>query len=249
MVFMNPILFKIGSIVVGWYGVIMALMFLIGYFITLKLAPSKNIKRRDIEDFFLFLIPISLIGARIFEVLFYESNYYLSNPVKILSIWDGGLSIHGALVFSIIFGIYFAKKRNINFYDLADIFVIPLSFGLIFGRFANFINQELYGKVTNVPWAVNFEGIKGKRHPTQIYESIKNLFIFITLLILYKTKDIERGFIFWTFVFLYSVLRFVIEFWKDFPSIYFGMNMGQLLTLPFLIISGVMLLRDFKKRL
>ena len=238
----DPVIFTIGSLEVRWYGVILAGAFLVGAFMAAKLAEKRNIKKDDIYDFMAYLILASIIGARIAHILG-DLSYYLENPFQMLAIWNGGLTFYGGFLGAIIVGYYYCKKKNIAFYDLADIFVIPLSFGIIFGRIGNFINGELYGKVTDLPWGVNVPNVEGKRHPSQLYESFKNLIIFSTTLYLYKFKELPKGFIFWTFVLMYSSLRFVAEFFRDWPTYLFGLTKIQLMSIPLAIFAGYMLLK------
>ena len=150
------------------------------------------------------------MGARLAHVI---ANYefYLNNPLNIFAIWNGGLAFHGGLIGLLIMSYIFSKKKRIHFYDLADIVVIPAVLALALGRMGNFLNGELYGKITNVPWAVKFQNAEGFRHPSQIYESLKNFFIFFTLWII-KNKNLPKGFLFWSFVTLYGILRFTIEY-------------------------------------
>ncbi len=236
----DPVLFTIGSLEVRWYGIILAGTFLIGAFMAAKLAEKRNIKKEHIYDFMVYLIVASIIGARIAHILG-NLSFYLENPFQMLAIWKGGMTFYGGLLAAVIVGYYFCKKRNIEFYDMADIFVIPLAFGIIFGRIGNFINGELYGKITNLPWAVNVRGVEGKRHPSQLYEAFKNLIIFSTLIYLYKLKDLPRGTIFWTFVLMYSSLRFVAEFFRDWPVFWLGLTKIQLISIPLAILAGVMI--------
>jgi len=159
------------------------------------------------------------------------------------------LSFHGGLLGAVAAGIIFAKKRKIDFYELADIFVIPLALGLALGRLGNFINGELYGRITNVPWAVQFQDAEGFRHPSQIYESLKNLFIFAVLWNV-KDKKLPKGFLFWLFVTMYSFLRFVVEFFRQ-PDeqlgFFFGwLSMGQILSIIMFGIGFYFLHKRYK---
>jgi phosphatidylglycerol---prolipoprotein diacylglyceryl transferase len=238
----NPIALELGPFIIKWYGIIMAFGFLAGILISSKLAKYRNLKKEDIQDFFVYLIPTSIIGARIGHI-FMNLSYYINNPVEIVAIWHGGLAFQGGLIAATIMGVYFCKKRKIKFYNLADILVIPVAFALIFGRIANLINQELYGKLTTLPWGINIKGVEGKRHPSQIYESIKNLIIFLILISMIQIKKLKRGIIFWTFVLLYSILRFIVEFFRDWPTSLFGLTLPQLVSIPLVILSIIMLNR------
>ncbi len=216
----------------------MALGFIIGLYLSIYLAKQRNISKNTIVDYFVYLIPGSIIGARLWAVIFNYEQY--SSLLGVFAVWHGGMAIHGGILGAVLVTIYFCKKRNISFYDLADITVIPLAFGLMLGRIGNFINQEFYGKPTNLPWGVYFDNIPGKRHPSQIYESLKNLIIFGVTYKLYMLKSLKKGIIFWTFILLYSTLRFLVEFLKDMPT-YFNLTYGQIISIPLIIISIVML--------
>ena len=241
----DPVIFNIGSLEIRWYGLIMALSFLIGSFIAVKLGKKRNLSKDQVYDFLLYLIPLSIIFARLFHVFVYNFDYYIQNPLQIVQIWKGGVSLFGGLLGALLAALIFSKKRKIKFYDLADVFIIPLSFGIIFGRIGNFINQELYGKITNLPWAIKFDNVEGLRHPTQIYEAIGHLIIFLLLLIIWK-KNPKKGFIFYSFIIMYSIFRFFMEFLREDTPFLLGLTITQLLIIPILIIS-IILMKNLKK--
>jgi len=231
----NPTLLKLGPFEIRYYGIIFALGFILAYFFITYLAKQRklNLTKDNTLDLLFYLIIGTVLGARIFEVLVYNLKYYLANPFEIIAIWHGGLSFHGGLVGAIIALFMYCKKRKIQFYDLADIIVIPLAFALFLGRIANFINGELVGRITNVSWCVKFKNYEGCRHPSQLYESLKNLIIFSTLWFI-KEMKLKKGILFWTFVLMYSTLRFFVEFFRA-PDIQlgfiFGLTMGQWLNI------------------
>jgi phosphatidylglycerol---prolipoprotein diacylglyceryl transferase len=234
----DPVAFQISNLAIRWYGIIMAISFIIGIYLSIYLAKQKNISKETIIDYFIYLIPASIIGARLGAVILNYHQY--SNPLEIFAVWHGGMAIHGGIIGAVAITIYFCKKREIHFYDMADIVVIPLAFGLGLGRIGNFINQEFYGRPTDLPWGVYFNNVPEKRHPSQIYESIKNFIIFFITLNLYSVKKLKRGTIFWFFILLYSILRFSVEFLKDMPT-YLNLTYGQIISIPLIIISIVML--------
>ncbi|MBS3172645.1 prolipoprotein diacylglyceryl transferase [Candidatus Woesearchaeota archaeon] len=241
----SPVALQVLGLQIKWYGIIMAIGFILGLFISIKLAKKRNISKETIEDLFIYLIPGSIIGARLAAVIL-DYNYYITKPLEIFAVWHGGMAFHGGLIGAVLASLYFCKKKNIKFYEIADIIVIPLALGLTLGRIGNFINQEFYGTLTNLPWGVYFDNVEGKRHPTQIYEAIKNLFIFIVLLFLYKFKKLKKGIIFWLFISLYSLLRFLIEFTKD-QTRYYNLTYGQLISIPLFILSIFMIYKIGKK--
>lgn len=205
------------------------------------LAKKKGLKlSKDQTENLLFYTAIAgLIGARLFLVFIYHPGYYLSNPIEIFKIWKGGVSFHGAFLFGIIAVYLFCRKYKLKFLEIADILMIPVALGFAFGRIGNFLNGELYGRITNVPWAVKFKDVEGFRHPSQLYESAKNFFIFFTLLFL-TNKKTKPGFLLATFLVMYSTFRFFIEFVRE-PEIMVGfLTMGQFLCL-FMFAAGVYL--------
>lgn len=259
----DPVLFHIGVFEIRYYGLVFAIGFLAAYFFLKFLARKNNmgLTDDDIADYLTHIIIGVVIGARLFEVLIYESAYYLANPGQIIAVWQGGLSIHGGIVGALIGGYFFTrrkeiKKKKISFWKLADITMIPLAFGLIFGRLANFTNSEFIGRITDVPWAVKFMRADPNnfRHPVQVYEAIKNLFIFIILWLGmvvagWSGKDKKEstarkhkdGHFFWQFIFLYSTIRFFLEYFKEWDVYTFGLSTPQLISIPLIILSAIML--------
>ena len=225
----DPVAINFGPVKIHWYGIIMAFGFLIAYFVSQKLAKYRNISKKDISDYFTYFVISAILGARIFAV------------------WHGGMAIHGGIIGVFLATYYFAKKRKIKFYDLLDIMVIPTALGLSMGRIGNFINQEFYGRPTLLPWGVYFDNLQEKRHPSQIYESIKNLIIFSITLKLFLFKKLKSGTIFWAFILLYSVLRFSVEFFKDMPT-FLNLTYGQIISIP-LAITSIYFLKKIGKPL
>ncbi len=248
----NPVLFSIGPFEMRYYGLIFVLGLIIAYFLFAYLARRKKIKlsENDIANLFLYGIIGIILGSRIFYVVVYNLPYYLANPFEIIAVWHGGLSFHGGLIGAILAIAYFCKKRKIDFYEITDIAVIPLALGLALGRIGNFINGELYGRITGVPWAVKFPDEPGFRHPSQIYESLKNFFIFFTLWLI-KDKKLPKGFLSWLFVVMYSALRFIIEFFRmpdEQIGFIIGLTMGQILSIIMFFIGLWFMYRVYKKK-
>lgn len=240
----DPVILELGSLQIRYYGLIYAAGFAFALYYLMRQSKlgRLDLTKDEISDFITYLIVGVVAGARLFEVIFYEPSYYLSDPAQILMVWKGGLSFHGGLVGAIAATYIFLKKHpKVSFLELADNLMVPLSLGLAFGRIANFINAELVGKITDVSWAVKFPGYEGFRHPSQIYESIKNFIIFGTLL---SFKDLPRGAFFAIFLMMYGTFRFLVEFYKDFPT-FLGLNMGQYLSIP-MIVAGIWLFRKVR---
>ena len=242
----NPVLLKIGNIEIRYYGLIYAFGFLLAYLFIKKLSEERriNIKKEDLESFLFYLALGTIIGARLFYTIFYNIKFYLNSPLDIFALWHGGMSFHGGLVGAFIATYLFCKKRKLNFLKVADIIVIPAALALFLGRIGNFLNGELYGRIADLPWAVKFPNAEGFRHPSQLYEALKNLLIF-TILWFNRNKNRPYGYLFALFLILYSIFRFLIEFVRE-PEIYVGfLTMGQLLTIPLFII-GIIILRKSK---
>jgi phosphatidylglycerol:prolipoprotein diacylglycerol transferase len=249
----DPVLFNLGPLEIRYYGIIYALGFVITYFFLLYFVRigKLKLKEEDVGDLLLYLLIGVVVGARLFEVLFYNLPFFLENPLEIFMLWHGGLSFHGGLVGAAVVVFVFCKKRKVKFYDIADATVFPVALALMLGRFGNFINSELYGKVTSVPWCVKFKDVDGCRHPSQIYESFKNLVIFGVLWFMkdkkFNGKKLPSGFFFWSFVLLYAVLRFVIEFVKQ-PTVQVGIfTMGQVLCMAMFVVGAFFMYKILKK--
>ncbi len=240
---LDPVLLSLGPFQIRYYGLFYVIGFLAAYFIVNYLARKKELplSKDDVADFIIYTILGTVLGARLFYILFYNLPFYIENPFELIAIWHGGLSFHGGFIGAALAGFYFCKKKRIHFYDLADIMVIPVALGLALGRIGNFINGELYGRITDVSWAVKFPDAEGFRHPSQIYESIKNLMIFFTLWSL-KDKKLPKGFIFWLFITMYSALRFIVEFFRE-PDLQLGfilgpLTMGQVLSIIMFVVGA-----------
>jgi phosphatidylglycerol---prolipoprotein diacylglyceryl transferase len=247
---MNPIAFEIGSLSIRWYGILLASAFLVGWFILRYLAQEKSIEKDIVDNYLIYMIIGLLAGARLGEVFFYEPAYYLADPLKILYVWQGGLASHGAIIGGLLANWLFTRKYKLNFYTLLDLAVIPIALGSAFVRVGNFINGEIVGRVTNLPWGVVFENYDNQlRHPSQFYEAFKNVFIFgvlwklRTIPVIMKTK-VPPGFMSWSFVALFSVLRFFVEFFKEFQTLNVNqvLTMGQYLSIGYFIVSLAMLI-------
>ncbi len=242
----DPVLLEFGQFEIRYYGIIFALGFVAAYFFLNHLSKERKLglSKDDVSDYLLYLIIGAVLGSRLFHIFVYEPGHYLSNPEEILAVWRGGLSIHGGVIGALLAGYIFTRKKKVDFWKLADATVIPLSFGLIFGRIANFTNSEFVGKITDVPWAVKFMQADPEnfRHPVQLYEAAKNAVIF-TILWTFRGHKRKDGFYFWLFVFLYSSIRFFLEFFKEWDAYYLGLSIPQLISVPLAILAGYMFFR------
>ena len=249
----NPVLLTLGPFEIRYYGLVYILGFLAAYFLLRDSVKKGRLKisMESLDEYLVMLIVGVIVGARIFEVIFFSPGYYIANPWEIVMIWKGGLSFHGGLVGAILMTRIFSKKHKIHFYDLADILVIPAALALAFGRIANFINGEHYGRIADAartPWCVVFSKVDGYcRHPSQLYESLKNFVIFGFLLLFRniherRKKHLKSGTLFWTFVLLYGILRFIVNFYRD-DAVLLWISMGQFLSLLMVIVAAISLIR------
>ena len=256
----NPILLEIGPFQVRYYGLFYALGFVIAYFLISHLAKRKQLSmtKDDVADFLVYMVVGVVSGARLIYALFYNMPFYIQDPLEIFAVWHGGLSFHGGLLGAIVATYLFCKRKKIEFYDIADIAVIPVALALALGRIGNLMNAELYGRITNVAWCVDYsknqfiENLPSScRHPSQIYESIKNLAIFAVLWFI-KDKKLPKGFMFWSFVALYGLFRTIIEFFRapdeQVGFIFSYFTMGQLLSFPLFLLGLYMLFRLDKNK-
>lgn len=260
----DPVLLRLGSLEIRYYGLFYVAGFVIAYFLINYLAKQRhlNLTSDDVAEFLIHLILGTVLGARIIYVVVYNPIYYLANPLEILVLWHGGLSFHGGFLGASLASLLFVRKfrhKGITFYKMADVTMFPLALGLMIGRIGNFMNGELYGRVTNLPWAVKFKDAAEPRHPSQLYESAKNLFIFIALWVLKdrkikikgKYEKLPDGFLFYSFIVMYAVLRFFIEFVREPDSqlgFFFGwLTMGQILNVIMFGVGSLMMWRLFRK--
>lgn len=251
----SPVIVKLGSVQVRWYGLLFATAFLLGYIVLERqVFKREGLKVELLDKLATYVIIGTVIGARLGHVLFYEPAYYLSNPLKILAIWQGGLASHGAAI-GILLAIWlYVKKTGKTYWWVIDRVVIVVALGGFFIRMGNLMNSEIYGHLTSLPWGFVFvrDGQTEPRHPTQIYEALSYLVLFFALLSYYRKnwKTMRPGFIFGIFLIVLFGVRFLIEFLKE-PQVAFennmALNMGQWLSLPFVIFGVYLLLRKQKE--
>jgi phosphatidylglycerol:prolipoprotein diacylglycerol transferase len=251
----NPEIFRIGSFAVRWYGLLFASSFLFGYIILQKIFKNENLSESVLDRLTVYVAIGVIVGARLGHCLFYEPDYYLSHPVEILKIWHGGLASHGAAI-GIITAIWlFVRKEKKDFTWAIDRVAIVVALSGFFIRTGNLMNSEIYGVETTVPWGFVFlrNGETAPKHPTQIYEALAYLLIFGLLLWLYWRKKGEyiQGTLISVACILIFVARFFIEFLKEDQVAFessMKLNMGQLLSIPFIILGGIWLYYSLKKK-
>ncbi len=253
----DPILFELGPIRVGWYGLMYVFGFIASYLLVRYQLKKRDfgIARVEIENLYFYLILGLMIGARLGYVLFYDLKTYLQDPLEIIAIWHGGMSFHGGLIGVLLVGILFSYKNKKSFWRLSDLLIVTAPIGLGLGRIGNFINGELYGRVTTLPWGMIFpKGGPLPRHPSQLYESaLEGGVLFVILWFLKDHKKIPTGGLLALFLFLYGVFRFFVEFFRE-PDAHLGFilgpfTMGHILC-SFMILGGMglFLYLHWKKR-
>ncbi len=243
----DPVIFEIGPLQVRWYGLMYIIGFACAYLILLYLSRRRvfAIERTEIEDLMVYGIVGLLLGARVGYCLFYNLEFYLANPLKIFAVWEGGLSFHGGLIGLVIAGAVFARMREKSFLMLADMGAVAATPGLFFGRIGNFINGELYGRVTDVPWGMVFPGAGPyPRHPSQLYEAFLEGIVLFVVLFFLSLKVRLRGALIAVFLMGYGLARFFVEFFRE-PDAHIGfvaaaLTMGQVLSL-FMTAAGAAL--------
>jgi phosphatidylglycerol:prolipoprotein diacylglycerol transferase len=240
----DPVAFQIFSLEIRWYS----LAYIIGISSGWVYCKKKLIKDQNIldifDDYITYLIIGIILGGRIGYALFYNLEYYLEKPIEILMVWNGGLSFHGGLIGVIIASGLFADRYKINQFILLDLVALSAPIGIFLGRIANFINSELYGTATDVPWSVQFVLIDNiKRHPSQLYEAFfEGLILFFVLGFFFKKNYLKKpGQVSGLFLVFYSLFRFFTEFFRS-PDPQIGylilnLTLGQLISAVFLIIG------------
>ena len=250
----DPILLSFFGINIGWYGLLFGGAIFLGSKIMESIYRNEGKDVQSLDSLFLFSVVGIVLGARLVHCLFYEPSYYLSNPLEILKIWKGGLASHGGGLGVLLGTIYYCKKYNMNYLWVVDRLAIPTALFGFFVRMGNFFNSEILGNATDVPWAIVFSRIDSvPRHPAQLYEALAYLVIFIGLYTLYKRsyKSLATGTLFGTFLILTFTARILVEFFKQRQAAYsadFLLSTGQLLSIPFILVGVVLVLRAVKTK-
>jgi phosphatidylglycerol:prolipoprotein diacylglycerol transferase len=252
----DPIIFSVGPVSIRWYSIAYIAGIILSWFLILFLNKKEKLfdEKKIEDDFFTYSVIGIIIGGRLGYVLFYNFFYYIENPLDIIKVWNGGMSFHGGMIGGTIFAYLLAKKHKIKFIKLLDMISITVPIGLFFGRIANFINQELYGRVTTSRFGVIFDGQIEARHPSQLYEAFFEGFILFCFMFFLgkKTNSLKyEGRMSAIFLLGYGFFRFFIEFFRE-PDEQIGyiftyFTMGQILCLCMIFI-GIFLLFYSKKR-
>lgn len=249
----DPVAIAIGPVAIRWYALAYLTGFLLGWAYSLYLARlnTQGVRpgKQDIDDFLPWAVMGVILGGRLGYVLFYQPGYYLSNPLSILQVWEGGMAFHGGAIGVIAALILYAWRYKINVLRLSDIVCAAVPIGLFFGRIANFINGELYGRASSVPWAMVFpRGGEIPRHPSQLYEAaLEGAVLFLLLLTLYRVRSIRErpGIVSGVFLAGYAAARFTVEYARE-PDAHIGLiggwiSMGQILCLPMAALGAAVI--------
>ena len=256
---LDPVLFNLAFIELRWYSLAYIFGILIGWWYGKKIISIRlenypyNFELKLFDDLITYIILAIILGGRLGYVFFYNFEFYLSNPLEIIKVWKGGMSFHGALLGIVIATYLFSKKNNVKVFFLLDIIACVAPIGIFFGRIANFINSELVGKITNVPWGVVFPNIDLMlRHPSQIYEAILEGFIlFFILNKIIRGKNYKTGVCACQFLILYGFFRVISEYFRE-PDIQIGylfglISMGSLLSFLMIIFGLIIFIYNRNK--
>ena len=243
----DPVAFQVFSLEIRWYSLAYIFGIVLGWIYCKKKLIKDPIVLDLFDDFITYLIIGIILGGRIGYALFYNFSYYINNPLEILMVWNGGMSFHGGLIGVILSCVIFGKKHKINSFIFLDLVALSAPIGIFFGRIANFINSELYGRATDLPWGVQFVLIDNiKRHPSQIYEAFfEGIILFFILNYLFRRKYIVTpGKLSALFLIFYSLFRYSLEFFRvpdpQIGFLFLNSTLGQIISLLFFVI-GVLL--------
>lgn len=256
----DPIILQVGPLAVRWYGLAYVTGILLGWWYARRLVSNNSIwggkpapfGKIDLDDFLVWAALGIVLGGRVGYILFYDLARYLNNPAEIFAVWRGGMSFHGGALGTLVAMIMFSRSRGFSTLSLMDVIATVSTFGLFFGRIANFINAELWGRVSDVSWAVVFpNGGELPRHPSQLYEAVLEglvLFLILRILIFTGGKLAKPGFIAGAWIFLYGISRIVVEFFRQ-PDAHIGylaggwLTMGMVLSIPMLMVGAFVMIR------
>ena len=250
----DPVFLKLGPLHFRWYGLMYVLTFVISYFIMSSEVKRKNIKmtKEEVSDLLFYGALGVIIGARLGYILFYNLAVYINDPFKIFAVWEGGMSFHGGFIGLILAFFLFSRKKGLSFYEIIDMAAQCAPVGFLLGRIGNFINGELFGRVTTSSWGMIFpDGGPLPRHPSQLYESFLEGIVLFVIVKTVALKSNTVGTAAWTLCAGYGLFRFIVEFFRE-PDAQIGFfgqfTMGQLLSFPMLLVGTIMLIVLHRKR-
>ncbi|MFO0753277.1 MAG: prolipoprotein diacylglyceryl transferase [Thermodesulfovibrionales bacterium] len=264
----NPEIVRVGPLAVRWYGMMYLLGFASSYLLVRRQIKERGktgagksgsaagtdvrtLRLAEADTLYTYLIIGLLLGARLGYALFYNFSYYLRHPLEVFAVWHGGMSFHGGFIGSVIAGLLFCRHFKVDFWDAADLVIATAPIGIGLGRIGNFINAELYGRPSGVPWAMVFPGGGPlPRHPSPLYEFLLEGVVLFAVLWTVKGKGLKRGVLTALFIILYGCFRFFVEFFRE-PDSQLGfvlgfLTMGQVLS-GLMVLAGVLLFLYRKK--
>ena len=260
---LDPIFIDLGFIQVRWYSLSYIAGIIIGLIYAKKIITSLgkknfnyNLKPAVMDNLISYLIIGIILGGRLGYVLFYNLSYFINNPIKIFYIWEGGMSFHGGIIGTAIFIFLFCRKNNIDLFLISDIIACAAPIGIFFGRLANFINGELYGKITNLPWGVIFPSTGGyPRHPSQIYEAaLEGLLLFLVMYFVFIKKKwiFKTGIATSFFLIFYSIFRLISEYFRE-PDpqlgyIFYSFSLGSILSIITFLIGLIIYFKKLNEK-
>ena len=252
----DPVAVEIFSLEIRWYSLAYIVGILLGWYVAKKFFINNIIKNK-FDDYITYVIIGLILGGRIGYILFYNFDYYLNNFLDIFKIWQGGMSFHGGVIGIIIASVLFSKENNDDVFQYLDIISLVSPIGIFFGRIANFINSELYGHETSVPWAVQFIQIDDLyRHPSQLYEALlEGVFLLLIMIFFWNKNKLKTpGKLSALFLIFYSIFRFIIEYFRvpdeQLGYLILSLTMGQIISFIFFVVglSLYYLKNDTKKK-
>lgn len=252
---LDPILIEFGPFTIRWYGIMLGFGVLVCLLVYYWLGKKDKEKLTNIYDLAVWLIVGGLIGARLGHIIFYNLPYFLAHPSEIIFINHGGLSSHGLTIGLLLTAWVYQKIKKIDLRDYLDLMVVPIPFLAGCIRIGNFFNSEIIGRITTVPWGVYFPRVDAEvvlRHPQQVYEALTCFILFGITVFVYKKIQPKKPllFTFFSFIFLYFITRFLLEFTKEpLNLIDFPLSTGQLLSIPFIVWGGWWLWRKLKLKI
>ncbi|MDD4499523.1 MAG: prolipoprotein diacylglyceryl transferase [Bacteroidales bacterium] len=254
----DPVIVSLGKIQIRYYSLFFIIAFTIGYYLFKYFFKREQVPLKILDPLLYTLIIGTLVGARLGHCLFYQPDYYLANPIEILYVWEGGLASHGGAIALLLamwwFAHHYGKKNHFSFLWVMDRLGITVALAGFFIRMGNLMNSEIYGNETTMPWGFVFlrNGELAPKHPTQLYEALSYLALFVLLLFLYRKRlpRLKEGTLFGIFLLVLFAARFFIEYIKE-PQVPFeesmALNMGQILSIPFIFAGAVLMLYSIMK--
>ena len=251
----DPVAINFFSLEIRWYSLSYIFGILAGWVLAKRFFINSQEIKTKFDDYVTYLIFGIIIGGRLGYVLFYNLDYFFENPIDIFKIWQGGMSFHGGVIGIIIISVWFANKNKHIVFNYLDVISLVAPIGIFFGRISNFINSELYGTQTSLPWGVKFIKVDNLyRHPSQLYEALFEGLILFLILIYFHKKIINKkpGFISGLFLVFYSIFRFVIEFFRvpddQLGYLLFNLTMGQIISFVFLLFGSYLVIQKYENK-